>query len=57
MLLYDTLQKHEANIDLLHSSLHPQNTATHFLATMEESGHVGNLTLVEIVFVNFVNRG
>ena len=38
-------------------SLHPQTTATHFLTTMDASGHIGDVTLVEIVFVNFVNKG
>jgi hypothetical protein len=38
-------------------SIHPQTTARHFLTTMQESGHVGSLTLVEIVFVNYVNKG
>ena len=58
MLLYDTLQKPQANIDLLNSLISsPATTATHFF-TMEASGHVGaDVTLLEIVFVNFVNKG
>jgi len=38
-------------------SLHPQTTATHFLSTMQASGHIGDVTLVEVVFINFVNKG
>jgi hypothetical protein len=38
-------------------SLHPQTTARHFLTTMQASGHVGDVTLVEVVFINFVNQG
>jgi hypothetical protein len=57
MLLYDTLQKPQANIDLLNSLISsPATTATHFF-TMEASGHVGDVTLVEVVFINFVNQG
>jgi hypothetical protein len=29
----------------------------HFLSTMQASGHIGDVTLVEIAFVNNVNKG
>jgi len=50
--------KHQANIDPLNWLISsPADHSSTFINTMQASGHIGDLTLVEIVFVNNVNKG